>query len=93
MGKTKLIALCTIWAAAGRIAPGGVVEVGADEGTNLVKRGLAREPRKGELADAEADAEAAAKAAAEAQAQADANQKAKADAEKAADAKPAAGKK
>ena len=108
MQKTKLIALCTIWAAAGRVAPGGVVDVSADEGTNLVKRGLAREPRKGELADAEADAEAAAKAAAEAQAQADANQKAKADAEaaavaadakakadaeKAADAKPAAGKK
>ena len=104
----KLIALCTIFAAAGRVAPGGLFAVESeDEGHNLIKREFAREPTDAELAEladgddgaaaaaAAAKAEADAKAVAEAAAaaEAEAAAKAKADAAAAAKAKPAADKK
>ena len=79
----KLIALCTIFAAAGRVAPGGLFSVETeDEGRNLITRNFAREPKADELA-ALGDDDAVAVAAAEAAA---ADAKAKAEAEAAATA-------
>jgi hypothetical protein len=47
----KLIAICTIFTAAGRVAPGGLFSVEtADEGRNLIARNFAREPKADELA-------------------------------------------
>ena len=93
----KLIALCTIFAAAGRVAPGGLFSVDTeDEGRNLIKRDFAREATAAELAalgDGEAEAVAAAEAAAaaaEAEAKAKAEAEAKAQAEAAAKAEAAA---